>query len=111
LFIVDTSTIKITESLLDAVVRYDDQCYVIGGSRWRRRLLENWVNIPGGRALVAMAGDGETVVGYGCRRPATLHKTDHLIGPLYADSLDVAKDLAAALTRDIVGHDVWINIW
>jgi len=51
------------------------------------------------------------VVGYGCRRPAVADSAQHLIGPLYADSYDVARDLVRALTCDIAQQNICINIW
>jgi hypothetical protein len=74
--------------------------------------LSQWFAIPGGRSVVALGGsDGQTVLGYGSRRPAKLHPANHIIGPLYADSFDIARRLVAALTADIVGETIWINIW
>jgi len=72
--------------------------------------MSRWIKIPGGRTVVAFNQQGD-VVGYGCRRPAVVDAEHHLIGPLYADSYDIAWDLLHALTRDVVGQNIWIDIW
>jgi len=84
---------------------YDDRCFIRPGSAWRRQLLSRWVKITGGRAVMAVDERGD-VVGYGCRRPALVPAGQHYIGPLCADSYDVAADLLRQLTRDIVGQGV-----
>jgi len=72
--------------------------------------MSRWIKIPGGRAVMAVNHQGD-VVGYGCKRPAVAEAEHHLIGPLYADSYDIARDLVHALTCDVVGQNIWINIW
>jgi len=72
--------------------------------------MSRWIKIPGGRAVMAANQQGD-VVGCGCRRPAVTDDGNHLIGPLYADSYDIAWDLVHALTCDVVGQNIWINIW
>ena len=72
--------------------------------------MSRWIKIPGGRAVMAVNQQGD-VVGCGCRRPAVADDGHHLIGPLYADSYDIASDLVHALTCDVVGQNIWINIW
>ena len=72
--------------------------------------MSRWIKIPGGRAVMAVNQQGD-VVGYGCRRPAVAESEHHLIGPLYADSYDIAWDLLQILSRDVDGQDIWINVW
>jgi len=89
---------------------YDDKSYVQAGFAWRRELMSRWIQIAGGRAVMAVSQQGD-VVGYACRRPAVAEAEHHLIGPLYADTYDIAWDLLHALSADIVGQNIWISIW
>jgi len=50
------------------------------------------------------------VVGYGCRRPSVNKAEHHHIGPLYADTYDVACDLIHGLTDDIVGGTIQLIV-
>ena len=84
---------------------YDDKCFIRPGSLIRRKLMSRWIMIPGGRAVMAFSQQGD-VVGYGCRRPAITAAEHHYIGPLYADSYDIAANLLQQLTRDIVGQSI-----
>lgn len=73
--------------------------------------MSRWIEIPGGRAVMAASQQGD-VIGYGCRRPAVGPVADqHLIGPLYANSYDIARDLVYCLTSDIIGQNISMNIW
>ena len=89
----------------DRLMSYDDKCFVRPGSVWRRELMSRWINIPGGRTVMAVDRQGD-VIGYGCRRPilsASEHHKHHDIGPLYADTRLIAADLLQQLTPDVVG--------
>ncbi|KAG0085614.1 hypothetical protein BGZ93_000545 [Podila epicladia] len=46
-----------------------------------------------------LAEDGKTVLGYGCIRPA---QTSYRIGPIYASSTEVAKQILVKLAIDVV---------
>jgi len=50
------------------------------------------------------------VVGYGCRNPDVNNAQVHKIGPLYADSYNIAYDLVHDLARDVVQQTVTICI-
>jgi len=54
---------------------------------------------------MAVSRDGD-VIGFGCRRRAITAAEHHYIGPLYADSYQIATDLLQQLTRDIVGKNI-----
>ena len=84
---------------------YDDKCFIRPGSAIRRELMSRWMKIPGGRAVMAVSNHGD-VVGYGCRRPTVTAANQHYIGPLYADSYDIAASLLQQLTSDIVGQSI-----
>jgi len=96
---------QIWDDKFDELMNYDDECFVRPGSPWRRELMSRWIKIQGGLALVAVDGKGH-VVGYGCRRPAITAPRHHYIGPLYADSYEIASDLLQGLTRVIVGQNI-----
>jgi len=50
------------------------------------------------------------VVGYGCRRPSITAARQHLIGPLYAESYEIASDLLQKLMCDIVAQNIEMSI-
>ena len=84
---------------------YDDKCFVRPGSAWRREFMSRWIKIPGGRAALAVDQRGD-VVGYGCRCPAVNAVKHHVIGPLYAESYEIASDLMHQLTCDVTGQNI-----
>jgi len=84
---------------------YDDKCFIRPGSAWRRELMSRWIKIPGGRAVMAVNRQGD-VIGYGCRRPAVTAAGSHYIGPVYADSYNIAADLMQQLTHDVTGQRI-----
>jgi len=88
---------------------YDDKCFVRPGSAWRREFMSRWIKIPGGRTALAVNPQGD-VVGYGCRCPSVNVAQHHLIGPLYAESYEIAWDLLQQLTCDVIGQDILILI-
>jgi len=84
---------------------YDDKCFIRPGSAWRRAFMARWIKIPGGRAVMAVSQQGD-VVGYACRCPVITDAKHHMIGPLYADSYEVAWDLLQQLTSDVIGQTI-----
>ena len=50
------------------------------------------------------------LIGYGCRRPAANVANAHCIGPLYADSYEIAFELLHQLTRDIIGQRIHMAV-
>ena len=99
---------QVGDTEFDRLMSYDDKCFIRAGSAWRREFMSRWVKIPGGRAMMAVNQQGD-VAGYGCRRPAVSVAESHLIGPLYADSYEIAWDLVQQLTRDVIGHNIEMN--
>jgi len=59
--------------------------------------------------MMAVNQQGD-VVGYGCRRPSVNEAENHHIGPLYADSYNIAQDLIHALTDDVVGQTIQLTV-
>jgi len=88
---------------------YDDKCFIRPGSAWRRKFMSQWLKIPGGLATVAVNQQGD-IIGYGCRRPSVNKTKHHHIGPLYADSYEIARDLISALTDDIAGQTIQLTV-
>lgn len=85
----------------DDLADYDRQCYPAA----RRDFVARWIAAPGHTALAAV--HGETIVGYGVIRPG--HDA-YRIGPLFADTHKVAAALYEALTADLVGSPVQIDV-
>jgi len=71
--------------------------------------MSQWLKIPGGLATVAVNQQGD-IIGYGCRRPSVNKTKHHHIGPLYADSYEIARDLISALTDDIAGQTIQLTV-
>jgi GNAT superfamily N-acetyltransferase len=71
----------------------------------RPRFLEEWIRQEGTRGRAVLGGDGE-VAGYGiirrCRR-------GHKIGPLFADTPEVAEDIFLALSAQAPGEPVYLD--
>ena len=90
-------------------MRYDDKCFVRPKSQIRKALLQKWIRMPGS-SCVALDTEN-AITGFGCRRVA-LGVNTHLIGPLYAESYDIAHDILRALCSGI-GSDatVCIIVW
>ncbi|WP_327692860.1 GNAT family N-acetyltransferase [Streptomyces sp. NBC_00459] len=93
---------------LAAITAYDALCNPAD----RPRFLEYWLTAPGHRALVRESAGGHgpagrAVTGYGVVRPG---RDASRIGPLFADTADDARALFAALTADVAGTEVAIDI-
>ena len=71
--------------------------------------MSQWLKIFGGRAKVAVNQQGD-IVGYSSRRPSVNKAQHHHVGPLYADSYEIAWDLIGALTDDITGQTIQLIV-
>lgn len=82
---------------------------VAADARWfgceRSNFLEGWLAMPEMRTAVYREGDA--IVGYGCRRTC---REGYKIGPLFASDLKVADQLFSALTSEIAGQTVSIDV-
>jgi len=96
----------------DDILAYDDKNFVRPGNDVRHEFLKRWLKIPGGQSLVAKDEQGH-VVGLACRRPCDKRYDDdvHIVGPLYADSLEIAEHLFSEINKDISGDEVLFHIW
>ncbi|NDL55833.1 GNAT family N-acetyltransferase [Phytoactinopolyspora sp. XMNu-373] len=84
--------VPITAAHLDAVADYDAESFPAR----RGPFLEKWLFAEGHRALVYLSDDG--VAGYGVIRPAPV---GHRIGPLTADTPEIAHALLESLTAEL----------
>lgn len=82
---------------------------VAADARWfgceRSNFLKGWLAMPEMRTAVYLEGDA--IVGYGCRRTC---REGYKIGPLFASDLKVADQLFNALTSEIAGQSVSIDV-
>jgi hypothetical protein len=72
----------------------------------RRRFLSSWLSLPENHSVCIM--EQNTIKGFGCIRPAT---DGYRIGPLFANSVEYASTLLAALISTVsVEHTVYVDI-
>jgi GNAT superfamily N-acetyltransferase len=93
------SVLRVDATHLPALAAYDRTCFPAS----RRAFLDAWLTAPGHTARVLLH-DG-AVAGYGVIRPA---REGHRVGPLFADTPEVATALFDALTVD--SADVTIDV-
>jgi Acetyltransferase (GNAT) domain len=101
--------IQVDQVDFDKLIDYDNKCFVSQNFAPRREFLRLWTQVPGGATYVAQDDDGH-VIGYGCRRPA-IPPSEHLVGPLYAENVQVAEAILSKLCSDVSGDDVTLQIW
>jgi GNAT superfamily N-acetyltransferase len=94
--ITDLSDLPFTQ-----IERYDRQCFPAP----RARFLHAWITQAQGKAYGFM--DHGRLRGYGVRRKCI---DGHKIGPLFADSPEIAEHLLAALIRDIPECPFYLDI-
>ncbi|KAK2160125.1 hypothetical protein NP493_1667g00001 [Ridgeia piscesae] len=108
----DGDIVPAAEVAFDRLLAYDDVCFIGRGNPVRGEFLRRWIRLPGGAAYVAVEDGGGRVTGYGCRRPCIdKQPRTHLIGPLYADSPDIAEALLRRLCADVIGQTVVLQFW
>jgi len=71
----------------------------------RSAFLKRWVTQAGAHALGSVRGG--RLAGYGVVRPC---RQGYKIGPLFADSAEIAGDLFRALSTRVSGSDVYIDV-
>jgi hypothetical protein len=87
--------------LAGAVVAYD-RAFFAGP---REAFLRNWLRPPGRRTLAFV--EGNEVRGYGSVRAC---RSGYKIGPLFADTPDIAERLLAALTGRLRGTEIFLDV-
>lgn len=80
---------------MEEIVRYDSQMFPAR----RDRFLTRWINPRGGKALGYLSGG--RLAGYGVLRPCV---TGFKIGPLFADSKEIAQELLSELASHAAGQ-------
>ena len=104
-YIVDRSYPKIynaiKETQLEAIVQYDQRIFKV----CRRSFLKDLVWNSEAVSCVAYK-DGE-IIGYGIARP---YIEGYRIGPLFADSLQIARELLESIFSDLRGQPVFIDV-
>ncbi|ARP73585.1 N-acetyltransferase [Streptomyces pluripotens] len=86
---------------LAAITAYDGACHPAD----RPSFLAKWLTGPGHCAFVRY--DGDRLTGYGVVRPG---RDSLRIGPLLADTTDDARALFTALTADVAGREVAVDV-
>ncbi len=71
----------------------------------RDTFLRAWIAPPGRRTLAFVEDD--RVKGYGCVRAC---RSGYKIGPLFADSAEIAKRLFSALTARLQGAPIFLDV-
>ena len=96
----------------DRLMAYDDLCFIGSGNEVRAEFMRQWIVVPGGAAYVSTDAKDGSLKGLGCRQPCIdKQPRTHLIGPLYADSVQVAEALLRRLCADVVGQTVVLQFW
>lgn len=91
----------LTDVPFEALLSYDRQLFPAP----RPDFLRAWIEQPGGTALGMIAGD--TLIGYGVLRPC---RTGFKIGPLFADSPQIAETLFRALAAHAPNAPIFLDI-
>lgn len=84
----------------NSIQDYDRQCF----PAYRDTFLKGWLTQPNGKALAYM--DDGILRGYGVRRKCL---SGYKIGPLFADTREIAENLLDALTADIEGESFYLD--
>ena len=96
-----TGVIAAQQISFDQLLSYDQQCSPVP----RASMLRNWINQPESRTLCSLHNN--IINGFGTIRRCS---TDYEIGPLFADSPDIAINLINALVEKIVGQNYYIKM-
>ncbi len=97
---VSKEVIPLTNVPLEAIALYDAELFPAS----RPQFLEPWIRLSGAAYGVM---EHERLVGYGVLRPC---RQGFKIGPLFAETLEVADGLFRALTHHAEGQPVFIDI-
>jgi GNAT superfamily N-acetyltransferase len=91
----------IKETQLEAIVQYDQRISKVRRKSFLKDLVWNSEAVS-----YAACKDGE-IIGYGIARP---YIEGYRIGPLFADSLQIARELLESIFCDLRGHTVFIDV-
>ena len=93
--------VDLSEVSFEQVAAYDRKIFLAP----RAVFLKAWIARPGGRALGVV--EGGTLRGFGVIRPC---RTGHKIGPLFADTPEIAERLFANLIAGVPGEPVFLDV-
>lgn len=103
--VADTHIVELRDGrpagLAGAVIAYDRGIFLAP----RDAFLRAWLRPPGRRTVVYIAENA--VLGYGCIRTC---REGYKVGPLFADSADIAERLFGALTGRLMGALVFLDL-
>ncbi len=85
----------------EEILAYDTDHFPVS----RRKFLEKWISQPESTAL-AFPGKDNTIQGYGMIRRCF---TGHKIGPIFADTPEIAEKIFQGLTASIPGEPVFFD--
>lgn len=95
------SLVPLSEVPIETIVAYDARHFGFE----RRDFMEAWIHVPNSLALGAYEGD--TLHGIGVIRPC---RTGFKIGPLFADTPEIADSLFCALSSHAVNQPVYLDV-
>lgn len=94
-------TVDLSKVPFEKLLEYDAKMFPAP----RKAFLEKWVNLSRRSAVGYM--DGEELKGYGVIRKCTL---GYKIGPLFADTPEIAEKIYYSLTRIVVGETIFLDV-
>ncbi len=98
----DTSSIKdMSVDDMSQILAYDRQCF----PAVRNNFLKAWLTQSSGKSVLFKTNN--KVQGYAVRRQCN---EGYKIGPLFADNIEIAKQLLNALQADIAGESVLLDV-
>ena len=97
----EVKIVPLSELPFESIQTYDRQCF----PAHRSQFLQVWINQPDSLAL-GFVKDG-LLMGYAVRRQCI---EGHKIGPLFADSYQIAEQLFLSLQQDIIGDTIFLDI-
>ncbi|MHC1761202.1 MAG: GNAT family N-acetyltransferase [Negativicutes bacterium] len=95
------SVVSLSQVAFDELAAYDEAVFSVE----RKRFLQPWISQPGGVALGSLS-DGR-LSGYGMLRSC---RSGCKIGPLFADTAEVASELFQALVQQVPGTAVYLDV-
>lgn len=84
--------VKLSEVSFEKLVAYDSQCFPVP----REKFLKCWITMPESHGTASVSNGG--IIGYGVIRKC---KVGYKVGPLFADTLDVATNIYRELCNQV----------
>jgi len=96
-----TSISSITSGDIPQILTYDRQCFPAP----RDNFIKAWITQESGKSVLFKSNG--RIQGFAVRRQCS---EGYKIGPLFADNIDIAKQLLTALQNDISGESVLLDV-